>query len=113
MALQWLRQAGAEDDSSAAFLLQLAFWGLQEGVEIRRSSEPDHPGSNDIMLAIYWLLMRRLTALDGTEWLLSNPNLGRKEAMGNLLHQLEQARAPLEAAQAVLETAYDRMVAAG
>ena len=46
-----------------------------------------------------------------SSWFLENPNLDRWEQERSLVQQLRQAKDPQEAAQAVLETAYDLMVA--
>jgi hypothetical protein len=49
---------------------------------------------------------------NATDWFLSNANLERDEQETSLTLELEQADSPRDAAQIMVETAYDRMVAA-
>jgi hypothetical protein len=114
LALRWLRQAKADVSPWSAYLPQLASWGLEKGgLEISEPLSPSQPTQSQVtsMLA---LLEAPGTekALRATEWILSNPNLSRPEQTNNLVVRLTEPSSPEEAAQVVLDTMYDRMVAA-
>lgn len=112
-ALVWLRQAGAEPDPMAAFLPQLAMWGLENGATVPPPLAPSQPDRNDLELMVgRHLGAGSRPAAGAMRWFLSNQNFSRVEQMNFLLTQLQQAQTPLEASVAALQVAYDRMVAA-
>lgn len=112
-ALAWLRQAKASPQSEVSYLAQLAEWGLESGrVEIPRPLSASQPERHNLEDAVSSLLRPgREEAAFASQWFLSNPNLPPEEQGVILLRQLSQATTAEEAAQAVVETAYDVMVA--
>jgi len=112
-ALAWLQKAKASPDGSVSYLAQLAWWGLEEGgVEVPSPISPSQPSPHNLENAVGALLRSgRQEAAFASRWFLSNPNLPVEEQARNLAQQLEQAKSPQEAAQLVVETAYDLMVA--
>ena len=74
---------------------------------------PNQPHSHDVELQVGHLLgWGRKSAAWANRWLLSNPEVSREEQEANLLRLLEEAKDPEDAAWAVLETVYNRMVVA-
>jgi dTDP-glucose pyrophosphorylase len=112
-ALRWLEEGKMEPDGDISYLVQLASWGFEKDVvNVPRPIAPSQPERADIEQAVNKLLKRGpKTVAFATEWFLSNPNLTKEEQAQNLVWQLEQAPNPSEAAQAVVETVYDLMVA--
>jgi hypothetical protein len=113
-ALAWLREAKASPQEGVSYVAQLAAWGLEKGVvEVPRPISPSQPERHNLESAVDALLRRGPKEADfASRWFLSNPNLSEEDQAVNLVWQLEQAKSPQEAAQAVVETAYDLMVAA-
>jgi hypothetical protein len=95
------------------YLAQLAWWGLEKKqVRVLRPMSPSQPERSDVEEMVNALLGSTWKAAAfATEWFLSNPNLSREEQEQNLEQQLRDAESPKEAAQIVVETAYDLMVA--
>jgi hypothetical protein len=112
-ALKWLREAKASPDPVISYLAQLAAWGFEKGiVEVSSPISPSRPEPHNVEFAVDALLgWGPEKAEFASRWLLSNPNLEFEEQADNLEQQLQDANDPAEAAQAVVETAYDRMVA--
>lgn len=109
-ALNWLQAAEEFPDSEVSYLAQLASWGLERGgAEVPRSQSPSQPERSNLQSAVDALVGAR--ADKASQWFVSNPNLTREEQTRNLLQQLHRARSPQEAAQILVETAYDLMVA--
>lgn len=112
-ALRWLNKADAAPDPSVSYLAQLAWWGLQKGgIVVRCPIAPSQPEPHNLENAIGALLCSSAReAAFASRWFLSNPNLSFEEQAGNLEMELREATTSEEAAQAVIETAYDLMVA--
>jgi hypothetical protein len=112
-ALTWLQKADAAPDPSVSYLAQLAWWGLERGgVTVKRPIAPSQPEPHDLENAIGMRLgSGAREAAQASRWFLSNPNLSFEEQAGNLEMQLREAEDPQDAARAVIETAYDLMVA--
>jgi hypothetical protein len=110
-ALKWLREAKASSYENVSYLVQLAQWGLKKGgLAIRRPAAPSQPEHHEVENVLEALAGRDPAA--ATEWLLSNPNVDdQEEQEANFLWQLQEAKSPQEAAQAVVETVYDLLVA--
>jgi hypothetical protein len=110
-ALMWLRAAKASPDASVSYLAQLAALGTGEGARAacRARMSPSQPERHSLESAVEALLGQDATF--ATRWFLSNPNLPEEEQTRKLAQQLNQARNLQEATQAVVETAYDLMVA--
>ena len=105
-ALKWLDAP----DPEQSYLAQLAMWGLEKGgAQVPRPMSPSQPERYEVESQIEALLAA--TPSQASRWLLSNPNLEREEQATNLAQQLQDATSPEEAAQIVVQTAYDRMVA--
>jgi hypothetical protein len=82
------------------------------GLEIPRPIAPSRPAPHNVELALGVLLGSGAKEAEcASEWLLSNPNLDREDQEGNLMRLLDEAKDPQEAAWAVVEAAYDLMVA--
>ncbi len=112
-AKRWLLEVDPPDESRC-YLAQLASWALdKQVVSVPRPMSPSQPLPHDLETAVN----RRLgagaqEAERASEWFLSNPNLDRQEQADNLERELEQAQSPQDAAQSLIETVYDLMVAA-
>lgn len=113
-ALSWLLEARADVDPSVSYLASLASWGFEKDqVRVQKPMSPSQPERADVENAVNRLLGSGEKAVaHATEWFLSNPNLDREEQADNLEVNLRDAEDPRDAAQIVVETAYDRMVAA-
>jgi hypothetical protein len=112
-ALNWLRQAKASPQEGVSYLAQLASWGLEKGlVDVPAPVSASQPHRADLASAVDALLgFGRAEVAFATHWFLSNPNLAEDEQAESLEQQLDRATSPQEAAQVVVETAYDLMVA--
>jgi hypothetical protein len=112
-ALRWLKEGRMSPDGSVSYLAQLAFWGLEKNVvNLPRPIAPSQPEPHNVENALGVLLgSGAKNVAFATEWFLSNPNLSKEEQAQSLVSQLEWAENPSQAAQIVVETAYDLMVA--
>jgi hypothetical protein len=111
-ALRWLQAAKEPADEDISYLVQLAWWGLENWIRVPPPRSPSQPTHEDLELALGQRLARGpRAAKDATRWLLANPNLAPGEEEENLLLWLESATSPMEAARLVIETVYDRMTA--
>jgi hypothetical protein len=109
-ALKWLNEAKTLPEPDASYLAQLAFWGLERGgVEVPRPTAPSQPSPHDVMLLVETLY--GMDADKASRFILSNPNLAVDEQTRCLEKQLNAAESPQDAAQIVIETVYDLMVA--
>lgn len=109
-ALPWLQEAKASPDGSVSYLAQLAAWGLDKNVvDVPRPQSPSQPERHNLESAVNALLGAKPD--DASQWFLSNPNLAPDEQEASLVQQLGRAKSPQEAAQIVVQTAYDLMVA--
>jgi hypothetical protein len=109
-ALRWLQAAKEPADEGISYLVQLAWWGLENGICVPPPLSPNHPTHEDLELALGQRLVHGpKAAADATRWVLANPNLEPGEEEDNLLLWLESATSPMEAARLVIETVYDRM----
>ncbi len=109
-ALGWLEQAKAEVQPDQSYLAQLAAWGLESGqAEVPRPQSPSQPLRSDLQQTVEALLGQ--DPLEATVWFLQNPNLPQEDQRRTVADLLKAATSPQEAAQSVVETAYDRMVA--
>lgn len=112
LALQWLRKAKEQPDLDRSYLAQLAFWGLENGLKVVDPRSPSQPTHASLEETIHILLANGpKVAAAASQWLLSNPNLSEQDQRNNLLQSLRKATSPEEAAQSVLEMAYEVMVA--
>lgn len=112
LALQWLQKAKEPTEPDMSYLAQLAWWGLENGAELPRPMSPSQPERANLESALGALLSRGpAQALAATKWFLENPNVDRWEQERSLVQQLREAQNPTDAAQVMLETAYDLMVA--
>jgi hypothetical protein len=113
-ALKWLHEAKASPMEGISYVAQLAAWGLEKGiVEVPAPMSPSQPERHNLESAVDALLgFGRQEAEFASQWFLSNPNLSKEEQEDNLVERLRDAETPQEAAQVVVETAYDLMVAA-
>ncbi len=110
-ALKWLNEAKASPDGSVSYLAQLAAWGFEKWlVQVPRPIAPSQPERHNLEDLVEALVGAENPEF-ASEWFLSNPNRDRDEQEGNLVRLLDEAKNPQEAAQAVVETAYDLMVA--
>lgn len=109
-AVTWLNVTKELPDPSASYLAQLAWWGLEKGgVQLPRPLSPSQPARHEVQELVEALLGQK--PQDASQWFVQNPNLPQEEQMRNLASQLKAAVSPQEAAQIVIETAYDRLVA--
>ena len=111
-ALQWLVRAKAQYNHVLLYLLQLAFWGLEKGVQLQAEvSQEDLQDQVNLLLAV-----KKNAATEQAQayrWLLANPNgPPSPEQSQSLENALLSAKGPLEAAGVVLETVSARMAAA-
>lgn len=111
-ALRWLQQAKDPYREDMSYLVQLAWWGLENGLSVPHPNSPSQPTHNDVEL----VLGRRLQsgpvrAAQASRWVLANPDVNQQEQANNLRSQLDQAKSPLEAAKLVVETVCERMAA--
>lgn len=97
-------------DPEQSYLVQLADWGLSRGLPVSRPQSPSQPGRAEVEQAVDRLL--GMSAMQATRWLLSSDNLPADEQAATIELLLNQAQSPQAAAAIVLETLYDRMVAA-
>lgn len=113
-ALAWLQEAKASPSVGVSYLAQLASWGLEKDlVDVPRPSSASQPERYSLEMQVGALLgVGEAAVAAATRWLLGNPNLSVDEQATNLSGLLAQAETPQEAAQAAVETVYDRMVAA-
>lgn len=110
-ALKWLREAKAVPEEDSSYLAQLAMWGLETGdAQVPRPMSPNQPERHNLELTMEALVGADDPAF-ASRWFLSSPDLDEEEQTNNLLWQLNEATTAQEAAQAVVKTAYDRMVA--
>jgi hypothetical protein len=109
----WLKEAMVSPDETVSYLAQLACWDLEDGgLVIPPPIAPTQPAPHNLELAPGCLLgSGDKEAEFATEWFLSNPNLDREEQEENPARLLDEAKDPQEAAWAVVEAAYDLMVA--
>lgn len=109
LAHQWLLQGHQQVNEDSPYVLQLVLRGLQEQVPL------PGPGSgflSDLELAAGRLLNRHLDPAKLTRWFQDNPEgPAQPEQAETLLSQLRQAKTWQEAAQAAMETFYDRLAA--
>ena len=112
-ALMWLKEAKEPQDQQVSYLAQLAMWGLDKGlVEVPPPMSASQPERHNLENAVGTLLTSGSRGAEfATRWFLSNPNLDQDQQDANLTSLLDQASTPQEAAQIVVETAYDLMVA--
>jgi hypothetical protein len=105
-ALRWLKEV-KEVDPSYLHLLTLAHWGMENGA----ARYWPEAGNSDLEEQVGHLLGWKPEDVLG--WLLDNPNGpdDPKEQEADLLHSLQGASSPKEAAARVLETIYSRMTA--
>lgn len=112
LARKWLVEARTPLNPSLLFVTQLAYWGLEKGVEVHSQVDEDVLQDQvNLLLAVKENAGREQA--NAYQWLLSNPNgppLAEQER--TLQRELASAKDPLEAAAAVLETVSDRMAAA-
>lgn len=112
-ALNWLRAAKKPPNPEVSYLLQLAWWGLENGLRVPSPNSPSQPDHNDVELAVG----RRLRsgpkeAAAASRWLLSNPDGENPQVQAqNLARQLGQVNNPMDAARLVVEMACERMAA--
>ena len=110
-ALKWLKEAATPPDGSISYLVQLAWWGLEKGgVKVREPLSPSQPWHHEVEQLIAGMLGAK--ASDVTMWFMSNPELSTEEQMKDLDQKLLDATSPEEAAEIVVQAAYDRMVEA-
>jgi hypothetical protein len=108
-AKKWLEGVDDQVNEEMSYLVQLAWWGLEDGgVQVREPLSPSQPQPHDLNQLIAGMLGAK--AWDATMWLLSNPELPREEQMKDLEQKLLDATSPEQAAEIVVLTAYDRMV---
>lgn len=106
IALRWLREARADADPAAAYLLQLAMWGLEQGMKGSPPLAPNQPGPAALESQVLMLLQAGAErAMRATTWALGDP-----EEAEALLSEMTTASSPQAAAEAVLEAVRDRMV---
>jgi hypothetical protein len=112
-ALVWLKRAKASPQVCVNYLAQFAEWGLEKDVvNVPRPMSPSQPERHNVESAVSALLEAGpRQAAFATNWFLSNPNLPKEKQAQNLVRLLNQAKDPSDAAQVVVETAYDLMVA--
>jgi hypothetical protein len=111
-ALAWLRKAGEPAEPDMSYLAQLAWWGMENGATVPRPMSPSQPERDNLESALAALLERGPAQAEAaTTWFLENPNLDREEQEESLAQRLQTATDPEDAAQVVLEVAYDLMVA--
>jgi len=112
-ALKWLKEAGDPDlQPWISYLAQLAHWGLEQGLEVGKPLAPNQPSQDQVEHQVMLLLAGGpQEAAYATRWFLANPNLSLEEQATYLLRSLQQAGSPREAAQLVVEAAYDKMQA--
>lgn len=111
-ALRWLEQAKAQRSPSLLYLTQLAFWGLEKGVQVQ-SEVPPEALQDQVSLLLAVKANAAKEQGQAYQWLLSNPDgPSQAEQTSTLEKALRSAPDPLQAAAAVLETVSDRMAAA-
>lgn len=102
-ALRWLKIARADAPPHHLHLLNLAAWGLENGV-LGEWPERERPALTE-QVSLLFGMQPKLTQ----EWLLSNPNgPGSHEQASNLLNSLDQAKSPQQAAAFVLNAIWSR-----
>jgi transcriptional regulator with XRE-family HTH domain len=112
LAAKWLQVAKEPADPDRSFLAQLAWWGLEHGVQLPEPNHYTHPERHNLEHVIGLLLRSGpKEAAKATEWFLNNPNQPPQENIQYLVGLLKQASSPQEAAQLVLEVMFDRIVA--
>lgn len=112
LALQWLQKAKEPADPGISYLAQLAWWGMESGATVPQPSSTSQPERASLESALGALLGNGPEkALAASKWFLENPNLDRWEQERSLVQQLREAKNPEDAAQVMLETAYDLMAA--
>jgi len=108
-AKKWLAQAMALSPAPAVYLLDLAWWGLEEA---RLELSDLDPGVQQTYLSLSVGQMFAWDPDNWMEWLLSNPNAGEpQEQRDSLLRELERAEDPAEAAMRVLEVMTSKLQA--
>jgi hypothetical protein len=112
-ALRWLVEARAEPEATRNYLAQLALWGLEKDqVRVQEPMSPNQPLRSDLEEMLNALMGANVKApANATEWFTSNPSVSREEQTQNLEQMLRDAESPRDAAQIVVETAYDRLAA--
>jgi hypothetical protein len=112
-ALRWLKEGRMSPDGSVSYLAQLATWGFEKNVvKLQPPVAPSQPEPHDVEQVVNLPLRSGAKSVaHATDWFLSNPNLSKEEQAENLELQLRDAESPRDAAQIVVETAYDLMVA--
>jgi hypothetical protein len=105
-AWKWLKEARQPTPQHALYLLDLAHWGLENGVEGEWPAR-DRPALEEQLGHLCaW------KPKDVLEWLLSNPDgPDQEEQESGLLVELRGANSPMSAAASVLSTMYARMQA--
>ncbi len=110
-ALRWLKAAKESEDSHLLYLVQLAHWGLEKGLQLN-SVQRHNALQEDVELQVGYLLGAKDQA-NVYRWLLTNPNGPQmSEQADQVLSGLRKSRNPLQAAAVVLETVSSRMAAA-
>jgi hypothetical protein len=112
-ALVWLKKAKVPANPLQPYVIQLAVWGLEEA-DLTTSDPiaPSEPTPEGVSQLTYGLLKSGAEpAHRAMQLLLSNPNLDQQEQQENLEYELAQAGSPERAAEVVLETIHDLMVA--
>jgi hypothetical protein len=107
-ALRWLKEAKDYAEPNVLHLLNLAYWGLENGVE---GDWPERDRYAIEMQIGYLLVWKPQDVLD---WLTSHPDGpdDREEQKQNLLNSLQHAKSPRRAAALVLSEIYSRQQAA-
>jgi hypothetical protein len=109
IAREWLAEAKALSQAPGVYLLDLAWWGLEEA-GLKLSSLDRGVQQTYLSLSIGQMFV--WDPANWMEWLLSNPNTGESEEQrANLMEELECADGPAEAALRVLEVMTSRLQA--
>jgi len=113
LALDWLKKVRGPMNPQAAYVAQLAHWGLEEGkVEVPYPIAPLQPNPEDVaMLAAQLTMHGRREAHQAMRFLVSYPEMDREEQLSNLESGLRQAKTPEQAAWAVVDHLMELMVA--
>ena len=108
-ALKHLVAAGQRPEPQELYLLQLATWGLEKGLQI---PGPWNRYRHDLQDSLYRLMGPKIDPRKVMNFLFSNPNLpSPQEARDNLLALLTETKDPQEAALQMMEW-YARLKAA-
>lgn len=113
LALVWLKKARAQVDHQVAYLPQLAMWGIENQQKLPEALAPNHPSPSQVEHRLLLLLGQgQQKAEAATNWFLNHPHLTRVEQTEAVLHALQAAKDPEEAAAQSIELAASLMIAA-